>query len=77
MNCNHAQCCICLKRECQQSLCLPRFKRFGSYVICGESCIQTAIDAARRLGGVQEQPCGRAVKDSADVLSEPRNSSEL
>lgn len=75
MNCDHPQCCICLKRECQQNFYAPRFKRYGGLVVCGESCLGTAVSvayaAACKLGGTQEQPCcGRAIKDSAAVLSE-------
>jgi len=54
MNCDHPQCCICLKRECQQSAFQPRFKKYGMHYVCGESCITTAVsvayEAARRLG---------------------------
>lgn len=63
MKCEHNQCCICLKRECQQSILQPRFKKFGTHYVCGQSCITTAIsvayEAACRLGGVTEKPCGK------------------
>lgn len=67
MNCEHPQCCICLKRECQQSFREPRFRRIGGHVICGDGCISTAISvayaAACRLGGVGEKPCGAPAKE--------------
>jgi hypothetical protein len=73
--CNHPQCCICLKRECQQTVYERRFKKYGNHHVCGESCLATAVSvayyAACRLGGAQEKPCGREAKDSAAVLSEP------
>jgi hypothetical protein len=57
--CNHRQCCLCLKRECNVN---RRFMRYGELYVCGDSCIATAINvayhAACRLGGAQEQPCG-------------------
>ena len=63
MNCEHPQCCICLKRECQQSQYVPRFKKYGGLLICGDSCLSTAVSvaysAACKLGGCQEQPCGK------------------
>ena len=74
MNCHHPQCCICLKRECQQTMFVPRFKRYGGLLVCGDSCLSTAVSvayaAACRLGGCQDKPCGRSTKDSAAVLSE-------
>jgi hypothetical protein len=74
MNCDHRQCCICLRRECQQSIYEPRFKSYGGLFVCGNSCLSTAVhvtyEAACRLGGVRDKPCGREVKDSAAVLSE-------
>lgn len=74
MNCNHPQCCICLKRECQQSMFERRFMSFGGLFVCSESCIRTAIsiayEAACRLGCPEDKPCGRTTKDSAAALSE-------
>jgi hypothetical protein len=62
MICEHPQCCICLKRECQQTRFQPRFKRYGGLPVCGDSCLATAVSvaysAACRLGGCQEKPCG-------------------
>lgn len=74
MSCEHPQCCICLKRECQQSKFQPRFRKYGGHYVCGESCLATAVsvayDAACRLGGVTDNPCGKAMQGSAAVLSE-------
>lgn len=65
MKCNHAQCCICLERECQIPISQPRFRKFGGLTVCGESCITTAIavtyHAACRLGVVTEKPCGKTL----------------
>ena len=73
MNCEHPQCCICLKRECQQTVYEPRFKKYGLLHVCGASCLTTAVsvayEAARRLGCPQDKPCGRKQKDSAAVLT--------
>lgn len=72
--CGHPQCCLCLKRECQQSAYLPRFKRFAGLFVCGESCLSTAVhvayEAARRLGTVEEKPCGRDQPNSAAILTD-------
>jgi hypothetical protein len=72
--CEHPQCGICLKRECQQSMYEPRFKRYGNVWVCGNSCLTTAVEvayhAACRLGAAIEKPCGKNKKDSAAVLSE-------
>lgn len=62
--CDHKQCCLCLRRECQISPAERHFRVLGGYMVCGESCIITAIsvahNAACRLGGVTEKPCGKA-----------------
>src|ERR1017187_8923036 len=67
-NCEHPQCCICLKRECQQGYLQPRFKRYGGLLVCGDSCLSTAVSvayaAACKLGGCQEKPCGNVGKAS-------------
>jgi hypothetical protein len=74
MTCNHPQCCICLKRECQQLVYEPRFKSYGELYVCGASCLGTAVhvayEAAVRLGCPEEKPCGRNLTDSAATLSE-------
>jgi hypothetical protein len=74
VNCEHPQCCICLKRECQQSIYERRFKTYGGLHVCGNSCLATALavayNAACRLGGVQDKPCGRETVDSAATLSQ-------
>lgn len=76
MSCEHPQCCICLKRECQQSKFEPRFRSYGGLYVCGDSCVRTAInvayDAACKLGGAVDKPCGCGTKDSAAILSEAR-----
>ena len=74
MTCEHPQCCICLKRECQQSKFERRFKPFtGGLYVCGESCLNTAVhvayEAACRLGGVQEKPCGKHAKKIGELYS--------
>ena len=66
-SCNHQQCCICLKRQCQAERPYE-FKRFGEFIVCGTSCVIAALSvayyAACRLGGNVEQPCG---KETANV----------
>ena len=64
VNCEHPQCCICLKRECQQTYLQPRFKKYGGLPVCGDSCLSIAVSiayaAACKLGGCQEKQCGVA-----------------
>ncbi len=61
-NCEHPQCCICLKRECQQSAHRP-FQKHGSLYVCGGSCLATAVkvayQAACSLGSPEDKPCGK------------------
>ena len=63
MNCQHTQCCLCLKRECQGT---ERFRSYGGLYVCGESCVNMAVslayNAACRLGGATEKPCGRGIR---------------
>lgn len=73
MNCDHPQCCICLARECQQTIYQPRFRQYGGHYVCGESCLGVAVrvayHAACALGGTVEKPCGKDMKDSTAVWS--------
>lgn len=59
--CEHRQCCICLKRECNRPG--KRFMDYGSYIVCSDSCVIAAISvayyAACRLGGAIEEDCGK------------------
>lgn len=63
MTCEHPQCCICLKRECQDKRGWTRFQKYGSLYVCSESCIRSALNvayhAACTLGCPEEKPCGK------------------
>ena len=65
-SCNHKQCCLCLKRECNVH---RNFIQYGSLYVCGSSCVSTAVHlaykAACMFGGAQEIPCG-SVRDGVE-----------
>lgn len=68
MSCEHNQCCLCLKRECQLH---RNFKRFAGLMVCGDSCISRAVSLAHKaacmFGGDTEQPCGKKDALSPEV----------